>query len=222
MARSNYRRLLDHPKFIEFYAAATPIDVLENSKIGSRPARRTGQRSLNDLRSIPWVFSWNQSRFNLTGWFGSGMALNEFKEQYPDDFNKLKTLSKDWPFLKYSLIQIESNLLNADPDVMLRFAQLLEDSATRKEFMDLILNDFEICLQRIEDLMGASVEARRISKLEDSKLREAALKRLHDIQLDRLQKWRAVKDSDEEQSQQYLLQLLLNVNALSGGLKSTG
>jgi phosphoenolpyruvate carboxylase len=222
MARNNYRKLLDHPKFIEFYAAATPIDVLENSKIGSRPARRTGQRSLNDLRSIPWVFSWNQSRFNLTGWFGTGMALNEFKEDYPEDFETLKTLSKDWPFLKYSLIQIESNLLNADPDIMVRFAQLLEDGATRKEFMDLILNDFEVCLQRIEDLMGASVKARRISKLEDSKLREAALKRLHDIQLDRLQKWRAVKDSDEEQSQQYLLQLLLNVNALSGGLKSTG
>jgi phosphoenolpyruvate carboxylase len=88
--------------------------------------------------------------------------------------------------------------------------------------MGLILNDFEICLQRIEDLMGASAEQRRISKLENNKLRDAALKNLHSIQLDRLKKWRTVKDSDEELSQQYLLQLLLNVNALSGGLKSTG
>jgi len=80
MSRSNYRHLLDHPKFIEFYSEATPIDVLEQSKIGSRPARRTGQRSLNDLRSIPWVFSWNQSRFNLTGWFGTGLALGNFEE----------------------------------------------------------------------------------------------------------------------------------------------
>ncbi|WP_246535266.1 phosphoenolpyruvate carboxylase [Litoribacter ruber] len=62
-ARKTYRELLDHPNFLEFYGKATPIDVLEESKIGSRPARRTGQRSLEDLRSIPWVFSWNQARF---------------------------------------------------------------------------------------------------------------------------------------------------------------
>jgi phosphoenolpyruvate carboxylase len=222
MARANYRELLDHPHFIDFYSAATPIDVLEQSKIGSRPARRTGQRSLEDLRSIPWVFSWNQSRFNLTGWFGTGKALNTFKTEYPDDFEQLKELSKTWPFLKYRLIQIESNLLNADPDIMMRFAQFLEDGSTRNELMNLILNDFEICLQRIEDLMGATAEQRRISKLENNKLRDAALKNLHSIQIDRLKKWRAVKDSDEELSHLYLLQLLLNVNALSGGLKSTG
>ena len=80
MARSTYRQLLDHPHFIAFYGQATPIDVLEQSKIGSRPARRTGKRSLEDLRSIPWVFSWNQSRFNLTGWFGTGTALGQFQD----------------------------------------------------------------------------------------------------------------------------------------------
>ncbi|MCG8374184.1 MAG: phosphoenolpyruvate carboxylase, partial [Balneolales bacterium] len=81
-----YRSLLDHPNFIEFYSQATPIDVLEESKIGSRPARRTGQRTLNDLRSIPWVFSWNQSRFNLTGWFGFGNAFKSIQENSPDTF----------------------------------------------------------------------------------------------------------------------------------------
>jgi phosphoenolpyruvate carboxylase len=221
-ARSNYRKLLDHPKFIEFYSAATPIDVLEQSKIGSRPARRTGQRSLDDLRSIPWVFSWNQSRFNLTGWFGTGMALNDLKQQNPEDFEALTQLSKDWPFLKYSLIQIETNLLNADPEIMKRFSEFMDDEETRDELMDLILHDYEIGLQRIEDLMGATADERRISKLENNKLREAALSSLHQIQMDRLKKWRVVKDTDEELSHQYLLQLLLNVNALSGGLKSTG
>ncbi len=112
MAKRTYRTLLDHENFIEFYAGATPIDVLEQSKIGSRPARRTGQRTLNDLRSIPWVFSWNQSRFNISGWFGMGTALGEFKKEHPKDFEKLKELALEWPFLKYSLIQIESNLLN--------------------------------------------------------------------------------------------------------------
>ena len=125
LTRTTYRKLLDHPNFIEFYTAVTPIDVLEQSKIGSRPVRRTGQRSLEDLRAIPWVFSWNQSRFNISGWFGTGTALVEFQKKHPNDFEHLKSLAKDWPFLKYSLIQIESNLLNSDIEIMNSFTNFV-------------------------------------------------------------------------------------------------
>ena len=222
MAKRTYRTLLDHENFIEFYAGATPIDVLEQSKIGSRPARRTGQRTLNDLRSIPWVFSWNQSRFNISGWFGMGTALGEFKKEHPKDFEKLKALALEWPFLKYSLIQIESNLLNSDPDIMQTFADLVENSEVQKELMDLILNDYKACLDNIEELMGASVEQRRISKLENNKLRHEALQVLHHIQINYLSTWRALGEEDKELRDEYLLQLLLLVNVLSGGLKSTG
>ncbi|MCA0931410.1 phosphoenolpyruvate carboxylase [Lutimonas saemankumensis] len=222
LARHTYRKLLDHPNFIDFYTGATPIDVLEQSKIGSRPVHRTGQRSLDDLRSIPWVFSWNQSRFNLTGWFGMGTALGEFKSQHPDDFKRLAILSKDWPFLKYSLIQIESNLLNSDRKIMNEFADLVEDQRTRDELMDLILKDYDSCLTKVEELMGDSVASRRISKLENNKLRNDALQVLHEIQIEYLKKWRELREKDQEQSDQYLMELLLLVNVLSGGLKSTG
>jgi phosphoenolpyruvate carboxylase len=222
MSRSNYRRLLDHPKFIEFYSEATPIDVLEQSKIGSRPARRTGQRSLNDLRSIPWVFSWNQSRFNLTGWFGTGAALAKFEEQYPEDFEYLKTAAQEWLFLKYDLIEIETNLLNSDTDIMKDFADLVKDSTIKTELMNLILSDYELCLKQIENLMSGSVEKRRISRLENTKLRKEALDVLHVIQIQTLKKWREHKKSDLKEGNQLLLMLLLLVNALSGGLKGTG
>lgn len=222
LAKQTYRKLLDHPKFIDFYTSATPIDVLEQSKIGSRPVHRTGQRSLDDLRSIPWVFSWNQARFNLTGWFGMGTALGELQKQHPDDFKRLKQLSKEWPFLKYSLIQIESNLLNSDSKIMNEFADLVEDKETRKELMDLILEDYNTCLTKIEELTDESVESRRISKLENNKLRNDALMVLHEIQISYLKKWRELRDKDQEQSDQYLMELLLLVNVLSGGLKSTG
>src|SRR5690606_17682825 len=78
-----YRTLLDHEHFMAFFSAATPIDVLEQSNIGSRPARRTGQRTLDDLRAIPWVFSWNQSRYYLPGWFGTGTALESLRQDEP-------------------------------------------------------------------------------------------------------------------------------------------
>lgn len=222
LTRGTYRKLIEHTKFIDFYSKATPIDILEQSKIGSRPARRTGQRSLNDLRSIPWVFSWNQSRFNISGWFGTGTALKELQEQSPNDFEELKRLSKEWPFLKYSLIQIETNLLNSDADIMTAFADLVEDPQTKEELMDLILTDYQTALKKIEDITEGSVESRRVSKLENIKLRNNALKVLHDIQISYLVKWRKLDQKDTKLKDQYLLQLLMLVNAISGGLKNTG
>jgi phosphoenolpyruvate carboxylase len=222
MARKTYRRLLDHPEFIDFYSNATPIDVLEQSKIGSRPARRTGQRSLDDLRSIPWVFSWSQSRFNISGWFGMGTALEEFLNEHLDGFERLKELAIEWPFLKYLLIQVESNLLNSDREIMNDFSELVPSESAKKELMELILTDYKKGLDKIEEIMKNPIETRRVSKLANIQLRNNALKVLHEIQVDYLKKWRSIRHKDAEQSDQYLLQLLLVVNALSGGLKSTG
>jgi phosphoenolpyruvate carboxylase len=222
IAQKTYRKLLDHPNFIDFYGTATPIDVLEQSKIGSRPARRTGQRSLDDLRSIPWVFSWSQSRFNITGWFGTGTALDTFQKEYPDDFQRLKDLVHEWPFLRYLLIQIESNLLSSNREIMSALANLVEQPTVKEEIMSLISGDFETCLQQIEDLMGSTAETRRISKLESNKLRADALNKLHEMQLNNLVKWRDLRESDPDESEDILLRLLLLVNAISAGLKSTG
>ncbi len=222
LARQQYRQLLDHPKFIEFYNQATPIDVLEQSKIGSRPARRTGKRSLNDLRSIPWVFSWNQSRFNLTGWFGTGAALEEFVDQYPEDFDFLKRMAQQWSFLKYSLIQIETNLLNTDPEIMKSFAALVADASTQESLMKLVLSDYQNCQQQVANLMGASIEDRRTTRLENNRLRGEALAMLHQIQIQSIKDWRGLKEKSPEEAEAMLPMLLLLVNALAGGLKSTG
>lgn len=221
LSKAKYRKLLDHPNFIDFYSGATPIDVLEQSKIGSRPARRTGQRSLDDLRSIPWVFSWSQSRFNLTGWFGMGAALQMLKKEHPQDFEQLKTLAKEWPFMKYLFIQIETNLINADDVIMKKFAELVSNAEVRETLMALILDDYKICHESIEHIMEEKIEQRRISRLENNKTRFLALRELHNIQIEYLTKWRNITDKNEAYDST-LLRLLFLVNALSGGLKGTG
>lgn len=221
-ARQRYRALIDHPGFIEFYSQATPIDVLEQSKIGSRPARRTGQRSLEDLRSIPWVFSWSQSRFNLTGWFGTGTALKQLKEGFPEDYKTLQKYAAEWPFWKYRLIQIETNLLNADTHVMKTFADLVPNEAIRSDFMQLILDDYWEGLLQIESLMNSPATDRRLTQLENVRLRGRALSILHHMQIDHIKKWRSLRESDPAAADQLLLKLLLLVNALAGGLKGTG
>jgi phosphoenolpyruvate carboxylase len=105
---------------------------------------------------------------------------------------------------------------------MNKFAEFVEDPKFRNDMLTLVLTDYRICTNKIEMIMGDSIESRRVSKLEDNKLRGHALKVLHEIQHDYLRHWRNIKDSDPHEGDKLLLQLLLLVNALAGGLKNTG
>ncbi len=220
---NNYRNLIEHAQFIPFWSKATPIDVLENSKIGSRPARRTGRRSLEDLRAIPWVFSWGQSRFNLTGWYGIGSALEELSQSRPEAYEALKKVANLWPFLRYTLIQVETQLLNADPEVMEAFANQVLDEQARETIFDLILKDLESGKHQVAQMLGSNIAERRVTQLENVRLRGEALRILHRMQLNYLQQWRELQSKKAiQQSEELLPRLLLLVNAVSGGLKSTG
>ena len=219
-SQSTYRNLLDHPDFIRFYSAATPIDILEQSKIGSRPARRSGKRSLNDLRSIPWVFSWSQARFNLTGWFGTGAALTYLMGD-SNNHTTLCHLADKWPFFKYLLIQIETNMLDADPDIMKQFAALETDQTLSENMLNLILTDYKNAREETNNILANPLSQRRTEKLEDAKLRKAALDHLHQLQLYYLRLYRNANNEDPIKDE-LLNHLLITVNALAGGLKSTG
>ncbi len=217
-----YRSLVEHPGFIAFYSTATPIDVLENSKIGSRPARRTGKRSLEDLRAIPWVFSWSQARFNLTGWFGFGTGLKRLRSEDAVAYKHLQDAVEYWPFLKYTLIQIETNLLNADLHWMRAFSEQVPDTIVREEIFSLMMTDYNDALTQIADMLGGLAAERRTTQLENAKLRGQALGKLHELQLAFIAEWRKVKDIDDLQSDILLKKLLLLVNAIAGGLRHTG
>lgn len=222
MAFEQYRRFIEHPGFLQFFGEATPIDVLEQSKIGSRPARRTGRRSLEDLRAIPWVFSWNQARFNLTGWFGIGHALRRLKEESPDEWKQLSEMADEWPFLRYILIQTETNLINADPDAMRAYADLVEDKNIRNELLDLIMQDYADAFDQISRLFGKSTENRRQSQLENTDRRGQTLAMLRQLQTAHLKEWRESREKAPDHAAVILGKLLLLINAVSGGLKSTG
>ena len=217
-----YQELLKHPGFIEFYSQATPIDVIEQSKIGSRPSRRTGTKSLDDLRSIPWVFSWNISRFALTGWYGTGKALQDLKENNLEYFQELKENINQWPFLKFLLIQIETNLIIADEDIMRKYAQLVDNKDIREEILNLIINDYHLAKTLIEELFGSPASERRKGQYINMKLRENELYILHELHIKCLKKWREVKGKGTPEEEKVLNKLLKIVHALSGGLKSTG
>jgi phosphoenolpyruvate carboxylase len=217
-----YQKLIQHPEFIKFYSQATPIDVVEQSKIGSRPARRTGKRSLADLRAIPWVFSWKQSRYNLTAWYGVGYGLKTMQIEHPQMYNQLQAFSQKWPFLRYTLIHIETNLLNADASLMSSYASLVEDESLRKEFIDRILVEYAESITQVATLLGDQTENRRGSLLENINRRKRPLLSLHKMQLAKLKEWREIKDSDPVKAETLLNKLLVITTAISGGVKNTG
>lgn len=218
----HYKNLIETPGFIDFYGKVTCIDVLEKSKIGSRPARRTGTRTLNDLRAIPWVFSWNLSRITITGWYGLGEALKKLKEEKPEDFKTFKNNVENWTFLKFLMIQTETNLILSNIEMMNLYANLDEDEAERKLFMDKILTDYQNGFTIIEELFDEPATKRRGGQYDNLEWRNEKLKVLHKLHLKYLTQWRNIADENSIEKNKILTKLLSIVNSISSGLKNTG
>lgn len=218
-----YQELLHADDFITFYSQATPIDVVESTRIGSRPARRTGKRSLADLRAIPWVFSWSQARFDLSGWYGVGSALKELKEQDAAAFERLKHHIGNFAPLRYITTNVSSSIATANPAIMKQYASLVEDAQLRERFMQRIEEEYHLTAQMLEELYGRSIQQRRPRMMKMLELRNEKLSTLHDIQIKQIREWRALKEKGElEAADAYLPQLMLVVNAIAGGLRTTG
>lgn len=220
-SQSAYQLLLRHPNFLAFYRAATPIDALELCQIGSRPSRRTGTASLADLRAIPWVFSWNQARFYIPGWFGVGTALSSLSEE---ENSFLREELHRWPFLHYALTNVESSLTSADPDLMGAYAALVPDAQIRKELLDLILTEFFRTKSALEALYGSPLNERRPRMAKTLALRARPLRRLHLQQIELLRAWREECSTLAANVQPLSLppELLLSINAIASGLRTTG
>jgi phosphoenolpyruvate carboxylase len=215
-----YRRLLDTEGFLSFYRQATPIDALEHSRIGSRPSRRTGQPSLADLRAIPWVFSWSQSRFYVPGWFGAGSGLKELSEE---DLTGIQDQIRTWPFLYYVLTNIEASIASTDPELMRTYADLVQDPALRDRFMKIIMDEWNLTREMLEKLRGVPMIERRPRMLKTLQLRAEALRVLHLQEIHLLKKWRELKAADDEAGAEEMLpELLLSINAIASGLRTTG
>ncbi|MCC5814211.1 MAG: phosphoenolpyruvate carboxylase [Leptospira sp.] len=220
-----YSELLHTKGFIDFYSQATPIDVIENSRIGSRPARRTGQRTISDLRAIPWVFSWNQARFYLPNWFGSGTALEELKTQSPEEFQILVEELSNWHFLKYAILNIETGIHSADEKLMTEYSKLVEDTSLRNLFMDRISEEYNRTKSMIEALFHeTSAEIRRPKMTQTIAMRAKSLEILHSHQIHLLREWRELNriEAKESEREKLLIPLLLTVNAIASGLRTTG
>lgn len=215
-AFSTFRDLISSDGFVSFFRTATPVDVIEQSKIGSRPTRRTGAATLADLRAIPWVFAWNQSRFLLSGWYGVGTALEKLKTDDPGGWDILRQeIARNGP-ITYVFFNVETSLYSADEEIMSLYATLCPDDDLRQSFMDRILAEYRRSREAIVELLGGELSQRRSRLFKTLSFREPPLADLHRRQVELIRRWRSEKDDSS------LEELLLVTNAIASGLRTTG
>ena len=215
-----YRSLVEHPDFLPYFHGATPIDELSDLKIGSRPARRKQSDRLEDLRAIPWVFAWMQSRHTLPGWYGLGTAVEEYlAENREERLALLQTMYRQWPFWKTTLDNAQMVLAKADLHIAELYASLVEDEDVRSHMWQLIADEYRRTEQAVCAVAGIAHLLDQSPTLQKSiRRRNPYVDPLSYIQVALLRRFRAAQHHDPELEQT----VLLTVNGVAAGLRNTG
>lgn len=218
-----YQELIQDPGFISFYGKATPIDAIEQSKIGSRPSHRTGKRSLSDLRAIPWVFSWSQCRFNITSWYGVGTTLEALQSGNEKMFERFALAAKSDPFIRYVLANVDSSLASSDETIFKKYAALAGGVEHYEQFLDRILDELALTRRMIDKILQIPISERRENHFYSTLLRAEALEPLHTYQVDLLKRWReASLLENSAEAEKILFDLLRSISAIAGAIGFTG
>jgi phosphoenolpyruvate carboxylase len=212
-----YRELVyGDPDFVDFFHEVTPIDAISRLQLGSRPARRTTSREIENLRAIPWVFSWTQARIILPGWYGLGSALEAGGERF--GLNLLQEMERDWPFFTAALSNAEMALAKADLHIAGRYVDLAPDAEPMRRIWSMISQEFSRTTEWVLKITGQAGLLDRDPVLQRSiRRRNPYVDPPSFIQIELLRRLRADPTSDD-----VLRTLLLAVNGIAGGLKNTG
>ncbi len=218
-----YRSLVKDPDFITYYEGSTPLDDIGLLNIGSRPARRTQEKrkSLDDLRAIPWVFAWTQSRQMVPGWFGTGAGLGRLLKTRGIEF--ARSMRAKWPFFATTLDAICVSLATADMDIALRYASLVPDADVARRLYRKIALDHGRASRAVCAILGQeSVIAHQPTLARSIELRNPYVDPLSFLQVELLRRKRQAKDADPADHDRLNRAILLTINGIAAGLRNTG
>ena len=213
-----YRKhILEDPAVLTYFEQGTPVSELENAKIGSRPARRNDSPRLSDLRAIPWVFGWTQSRLLVPAWFGVGYAVDRFLAQ-PGALHLLQTMAQEFPLFIDLLRNVEMALGKADLGTARLYSTLVTDQKLRERIYDLFEAEFHRSVRVLLAVTGQKELLETNQVLAHSiKLRNPYVDPMHLIQVDMLRRKRAGEDTPEVNRA-----IAATINGISAGLRNTG
>ena len=214
-ARAHYRGLVyDTPGFVDYFRAATPIDVIERLRIGSRPSKRGNAGGVSSLRAIPWVFAWSQNRCGLTAWLGVGTGLAHGIEKY--GHHAVAEMARDWPFFATLVDDVEMVLAKSDLGIFERYSALAGSHAA---FFPLLAGEFARTRDAILSLKGTGELLANDFRLRQSiRLRNPYVDPISLLQVDLLARWRAAGRPEDA----LFHALVTTVNGIAAGVQNTG
>jgi len=210
-------QIIDDPEVFVYFEQCTPMAELEHARIGSRPVRRTGKRTFADLRAIPWVFGWMQSRHLVPAWFGVGHALEKFAAK-PGGLLKLRAMTKNFPLMLDIIRNVEMALAKSDFGIAKLYASLVEDDALRDRVFSKLETEFELTTAMVLAVTGQTELLQTNQVLARSiKLRNPYVDPLSLIQVELMRRKRAGEDTDSMNRA-----IASTINGISAGLRNTG
>jgi len=214
-----YRRnIADNPDVLRYFEQATPINELELARIGSRPARRSSSRKLEDLRAIPWVFGWMQSRHAVPAWFGVGYALEQFAALGAQQEQQLRDMADGFPLFSDLLRNVEIAMAKADFSIAQMYASLVDDASLREAVYQMLAEEFHRARRMILSLTGQREFLERNPVLSRSiRLRNPYVDPMSLIQVELLRRKRS-----GEQSAELDYAIGATMNGIAAGLHNTG
>lgn len=218
-----YKALVhDDTEFLAFWKEATPIDEISNLKLGSRPTYRRATQSVDDLRAIPWVFSWMQSRFNFPGWFGLGTAL-EAGLRRKGGRQLLRAMHAQWPFFQTLIDNAQLTMRKADMGIAELYAGLVGDARIRQRIFAILAAEFARTERAILAVTGQKqMLGKEPVLLRSVQLRNPYIDPLNYIQVEMLRRLRGGRRLAPEEEAATRGVVELTINGISGGLKNTG
>jgi phosphoenolpyruvate carboxylase len=219
-ARQSYRRLVESPELVGYFQQATPIEELSRLNIGSRPARRKAGQGLEGLRAIPWVFAWTQSRMTLPGWFGLGTAIEEWAGEDPGRWQTLSTMYGHWAFFRTLVDNSQVSLRKADMLIAQVYSDLAEDRV-RKAVFSVLRDEHERTVRVLLRLTGQEELLDHAPWLQRSiRVRNPYIDPMNYVQVALLRRLRSGTDTRDAEALREAV--LLSVNGIAAGLRSTG
>jgi phosphoenolpyruvate carboxylase len=220
LAFSAYRGLVyETPGFADYFWASTVITEIATLNIGSRPASRKKTREIEDLRAIPWVFSWAQCRLMLPGWYGFGSAVEGWLAEHPDKgMPFLRELYREWPFFRSLLSNMDMVLAKSSIAIASRYAELVPDEALRENIFNRIRHEWQSSIDKLLDIMGHDRLLQDNPFLERSiRNRFPYLDPLNHVQVELLKEHRT-----HSPDERVLRGIQLTINGISAGLRNSG
>ena len=218
-----YRALIyETPGFTDYFFSATPLRELAELNIGSRPASRKALQRIEDLRAIPWGFSWGQCRLTLPGWYGFGSAVQAFTQGTPKDARErlalLQKMYRQWPFFRTLLSNMDMVLAKSDLALASRYAELVGDARLRKRIFSAIEAEWHATVQALASITGEKQRLANNAALQRSiRHRFPYIDPLHHLQVELVRRYRAGQ-ADERVRRG----IHISINGIAAGLRNTG